>query len=126
MLTVIKPVDSELLIEASTAVAARKGKGGDPAVSIIMHFDNRLDAEMLKCIAYRLVALSNLVEEGIGPGWVLNVKGKRYKLVNEAMFRAAAITPLSIDENDIIGNLAFDANTFLKTALAESETDGSA
>ncbi len=42
------------------------------------------------------------------------------------MFRAAAITPLSIEEDQLMVNLAFDTDAFLENALAESDTTGSA
>ena len=48
------------------------------------------------------------------------------RLEPEAMLRAAAITPLSIDDDQVIATLTFDRATFIKNALAESEPDGNA
>jgi hypothetical protein len=125
MLHVIKPVDPKLLIEANNAVAARRAKG-DAVVTMVAHFDNRLDTKELIAINYRLMALAKLIQKGEGPAWVIEAKGKRYKLVNKAMFRAAAITPLSIEDDEMIGNIAFDTDAFLQNALAEANTEGSA
>ena len=125
MLHVVKPVDPKLLIEANDAVSAQRGKG-DATFTMIAHFDNRLEADDLLAISYRLQALASLIQKGEGPAWVIHSKGKEYKLVNEAMFRAAAITPLSIEEDQLMANLAFDTDAFLENALAESDTTGSA
>jgi hypothetical protein len=67
-----------------------------------------------------------LLKDGTKSPWVISKDGKDYKLVNEAVFRAAAITPLSIEENQITGTLTFHGATFLDNALSESETDGNA
>jgi hypothetical protein len=122
---VCAPVDPELLIEAADAVAARKGEG-DATLTMIAHFNNRLPPEQLLAINYRLMALARLIQKGEGSAWVVKAKGKQYRLVDQAMFRAAAITPLSIDSDESVKNVAFDTDAFLRNALRESKTYGSA
>jgi hypothetical protein len=122
---VFPPVDPKLLIEAADAVAARKSEG-DATLTMIAHFDNRLSLEQLIAINYRLMALARLIQKGEGSAWVVKAKGKQYRLVDQAMFRAAAITPLSIDGDEPVTNIAFDTDVFLRNALGESKTHGSA
>jgi hypothetical protein len=122
---VFTPVDPELLIEAADAVAARKGEG-DATLTMIAHFNNRLPPEQLLAINYRLMALARLIQKGEGSAWVVKAKGKQYRLVDQAMFRAAAITPLSVDGDEPVKNVAFDTDAFLRNALEESKTYGSA
>jgi len=42
------------------------------------------------------------------------------------MFRAAAITPLTIEEDEPIRNLRFDPEQFLANALEHADASGSA
>jgi hypothetical protein len=125
VLRAVKPVDPKLLIEANEALTARQGKG-DPALTLVAHFNNRLDPDELVAIDYRLMALANLIKAGEGSAWVSHSKGERYKLVDETMFRAAAITPLSIEDHLTVSSLSFDTDTFLKHALSEATTYGTA
>lgn len=113
MLITIPTVDPALLIEAHKAVVARKGKV-DVAVTMIAHFDNRVPADELIAIHQRMIALSKFILDKDSSSWVMDVKGKRYKLVHEAMFRAAAITLLTIEEDEPIGK-ASTASTFIRT-----------
>jgi hypothetical protein len=122
---VFPPVDPKLLIEAADAVAARKGEG-NATLTMIAHFDNRLSPDQLVAINYRLMALATLIQKGEGLAWVVKAKAKQYRLVDQAMFRAAAITPLSIDGDEPAKNVAFDTDIFLRTALGKSKTYGSA
>ena len=89
---------------------------------MIAHFNNRLPPEQLLAINYRLMALARLIQKGEGSAWVVKAKGKQYRLVDQAMFRAAAITPLSIDSDELVKNVAFDTDAFLRNALRESKT----
>lgn len=122
---VIEPVDPKLMVEANELLAKERGRG-DPTVTIVMNFADKHSSDELLALTYRLQALAKLIVGGHGPAWVLDVKGKKYKLVNEAMFRAAARAPLSIDEDQLISELSFDVDAFLKLALEESDTDGRA
>jgi hypothetical protein len=123
MLRVVKPVDPKLLIEANGALAARKG---DPAITLVQHFNGRLDPNELIAIDYRLMALANLIKAGQGSAWVTHSKGQRYKLVDEPMFRAAAMSPLCIEDHQTVATISFDTDTFIKHALFESDTEGTA
>ena len=125
MAHVVDTVDPELLIEANQAVASRKGKG-DATFTLIAHFDGRLPPETLLAINYRLIALAHFFESGGRSPWIIDPKGKRYKLIQTPLLRAAAVTPLSIEDKRPIGELAFDADIFQKNALENSETEGRA
>jgi hypothetical protein len=122
---VIEPVDPALIVEANNVVAKDRGKGGDPMVTLVMNFGDSHDAEELLALTYRLQALAKLIVAGHGPAWVINAKGKKYKLVNEAMFRAAARAPLWIADDQLVGDLSFDPDEFVRLALEESDTHGS-
>lgn len=122
---IVDTVDPELLIEANQAVASRKGKG-DATITLIAHFNGRLPPETLLAINYRLIALAHFVESGGRSPWILDPKGKRYKLIQTPLLRAAAVTTLSIEDNRPISELAFDADIFQKNALESSETEGGA
>jgi hypothetical protein len=80
--------------------------------------------EEILAVSYRLGALAKLIQDGEGQNWTITVLHKTYKLVNEAMFRAAARAPLF--EARTVGHVAFDPKTFLPIALEESESEGAA
>jgi hypothetical protein len=125
MTQTIDPVEPALLIEANTIVSKNGGKG-DSTVILVGHFHKRLKPEQILAIQYRMMALSNVVKDGTNTAWVISKDGQDYKLVNEALFRAAAMTPLSIDEDQTISTLAFDRDAFLNNALSETDIDGNA
>jgi hypothetical protein len=125
MSQIIEPVDPDLLIEANNIVSKQRGEA-DSMVILVGHFYKRLEPEKILAIQYRMVALSNLIKSGASSPWVISKDGQDYKLVNETMFRAAAITPLSIEEDQMVGTFSFDTDVFLKSALSETETDGNA
>jgi hypothetical protein len=75
-------------------------------------------------VFYRLMALARVVGEGDGEAWTMTVDGEEYKLVSEAMVRAAAKAPLK--EAGVVGDIAFDAKQLLEIALQEAESEGSA
>jgi len=125
MLKTVPIVDPSLIIEANNAVSKRGGKG-DATVTMVIHFNGRLDPETLIAIDFRMVALANTVKIPQQNPWIISIKGKKYKLVGEAMFRAAAITPLSFDPTKPVRALKFDIDLLMQNALAESSVDGRA
>jgi hypothetical protein len=124
MQELVQPFEPELLIKANKAVGKNRGK--DPTMSIIVALADHYPSELLIASTYRLQAMQKLVLSGHGPAWVMDVKGKKYKMVNETMFRAAAKTQLRYNPESPIGDMAFDAQEFLQVALAESGTEGAA
>jgi hypothetical protein len=124
MQEIVQPVEPELLIKANEVVGKNRGK--DPTISIIVALADHYPSKQLIATTYRLQAMQKLVLSGHGPAWIMNVKGKKYKLVNEAMFRAAAKAPLRYNPESPIGDMAFDAHEFLQAALAESSPEGTA
>jgi hypothetical protein len=119
----IPPVPPELLIKANQAIAEKRGKG-DPTVTVIAALADDHSADELLAVTYRLHALLKLVRSGKGPAWVMSIKGKEYKLVNETMFRTAATAPLKTANP--VGKIAFDPDEFLNIALAELDAGGTA
>jgi hypothetical protein len=75
-------------------------------------------------VTCRLSALAKLIREGEGDKWTITVLHQDYKLVNEALFLAAARAPLF--EARTVGQISFDPKTFLPIALEESESEGTA
>ena len=121
MIREVKTVEPALLIEAFQAVMDDPDKS-DHIVTLVMHFGNRFEPETLMNIDYRLVALANIVKDDKPSPWVKAPKDKPYKLISEALLRAAAVSPLFIDDATLIGEIAFDADTFAKAALEASDT----
>jgi hypothetical protein len=70
----------------------------------------------------RLQAMTEIVAETDKSAWIVTVPNRDYKLINEAVLRAAARAPLVKKKK----NLKFDPRGFLKIALEESEIKGSA
>jgi hypothetical protein len=74
-------------------------------------------------IVNRLTALANLIVDGDGKAWTINVDGKDHKLVHGALIRAAAAAPLI--ETKAVGDLRFGPE-ILDIALRDIEPDGQA
>jgi hypothetical protein len=125
MTEIVPVVAAELLIKANKAIVNKRGKG-DPTMTIIFAMGKEYPPEQLIATMYRLQAMQKLVLSGHGPAWVMNIKGKKYKMINEALFRAAAKAPLRFDPEAAIGEMAFNAEEFLQVALGESDTEGAA
>jgi hypothetical protein len=121
----VEAVDPALLIEAHQIVAERRGTNGSSLI-LVGHFHDRLEPDAILALQYRMVALANVVKHDTGSPWIVSVKGKDYRLIDNAMFRAAATTPLSINDDQVVATLAFDRDAFIRNALAESEPDGNA
>ncbi|WP_316219423.1 hypothetical protein [Bradyrhizobium sp. SZCCHNR2026] len=89
----VEAVDPALLIEAHQIVTKKRGTH-DSSIILEGHFLERLEPEAILALQYRMLALANLVKGDTKSPWVIFEKGKDYRLVNETIFRAAAITPL--------------------------------
>jgi hypothetical protein len=122
----IPPVPFELIRKGHEGVIAdREEHGpGDPTYALVKTLADNHKPEEIMAVSYRLSALAKLIREGEGGEWTITVLHKDYKLVNEALFRAAARAPLF--EAATVGQVSFDPKAFLPIALAESETEGSA
>ena len=121
----IPPVPVDLLICADRKVAAdhEAGLPSDPTVSVVSALHGKCDPEEMIAIERRLIALANLVTDGDGKAWTINVDGKDYTLVAGALIRAAATAPLA--EKKTLGDLRFGPE-ILDIALQHVEPDGSA
>lgn len=105
------------------AVADREKYGSaDVTVSIVTALAKDHHPEDLIAVSYRLQALARLIDDGEGEHWTLKIEGKEYKLLNEALFRAAAKTPLR--EPKMVRDVKFDPKEFLRIALEEAESKG--
>jgi hypothetical protein len=122
----IPPVPFELLKKGHEGVIAEREQHGpgDPTFALVKTLADEHRPEEILAVSYRLGALAKLIQDGEGQKWTITVLHKTYKLVNEAMFRAAARAPLF--EARTVGQVAFDPKTFLPIALEESESEGSA
>ena len=89
------------------------------------HFRNvGARASRILATSVRLTALAGLIENGDGKEWTIRLHDRPYRLVNEALLRAAARAPLF--EAATVGEVAFDPDTFLPIAMEEAETKGNA
>ena len=77
MLKTVPIVEPSLIIEANNAVSKRGGKG-DATVTMVIHFNGRLDPETLIAIDFRMVALANTVKIPQQNPWIISIKGKKY------------------------------------------------
>jgi hypothetical protein len=118
----IPPVPFELLKKGHEGVIAEREQHGPGALVKTLADEHR--PEEIMAVSYRLGALAKLIQDGEGQEWTITVLHKTYRLVNEAMFRAAARAPLF--EARTVGQVAFDPKIFLPIALEESESEGSA
>jgi len=118
----VKPVPLNVIIEAHEVVAANHGSGRDPLMAIVASLAKKHDHLDLANAVMRLQALADIVKQTDRSSWVMTLRGKDYKLINEAALRAAARTPLVEKKRQ----LRFDPSQFAKIALEESEAEGSA
>ena len=68
--------------------------------------------------------MARLVQDGDGEAWLMNDNAKKYRIIDEALFRAAARAPLI--EAETVGNMQFNKEELLAIALEESEPKGAA
>ena len=122
----VPQVSVELLIKANAKVSTDREKYGSPdvSVSLISVLADECEPEELIAISHRLRALAKLVKSGDGGSWTIRVLKKEYTLVNEALFRAAAVATLS--ETKMVRDLAFDPQEILDIALRDADASGSA
>ncbi len=122
----IPAVPFDVLIKGHQGINEDHEKYGsaEPTVSLarFLHKDHK--PEEILAISYRLGALAKLIKEGEGKPWTFAVAQDKFQMVNEALFRAAARAPLF--EAKTVGDVSFDHGAFMKIALEESETDGTA
>ena len=122
----IPPVPYELLVKGNKRAAEdheRHGPG-DATISLVAALADNHTPEQIVATSHRLGALAKLIDDGDGKEWTITVLHKTYKLVNEALFRAAARAPLF--EAATVGQVSFEPKIFLPIALEESESEGSA
>jgi hypothetical protein len=122
----IPVVAPDLLIRANLKAVADREKYGsaDATVSIVTALADKHQPDEVIAVSYRLMALARLLGEEQGGHWTITVEGKDYKLVNEALFRAAAKAPLR--ERKTVGEMKFSTKEFLRIALEEAKSEGSA
>ena len=103
--------------------SAENRASADVMVSIVSALADDHSPDELIAVSYRLQALAKFPHQGDSRLWTLTVAGKEYKLVNEALFRAAAKTPLR--ERKMVRDVAFNVDEFLRIALEEAQSAGS-
>jgi hypothetical protein len=127
MTSQIRTVKAELLIKANQQAAAdfkEYGSAANTTISVITALAGEHSHDEMEAVSYRLFALAKLVLEGDGEHWTLHVAGEDYKLIDEALFRAAARAPLQAGRT--VGETTFDAQEFLNIAMEEAKAVGSA
>lgn len=123
----VQPVAPELLIKANLKSLADREKYGSPdvMVSIVTALADKHTPDECIAVSYRLAALAYLVHEGHGDQWTLRIEGKEYRLLNQALFRAAAKAPLR-EPKKMVHDIRFDPKEFLRIALEEAKSEGTA
>jgi hypothetical protein len=123
----VQTVAPELLIEANLKSIADREEYGSPdtMVSIVTALADKHTPDECIAVSYRLTALAYLVHEGHGEHWTLKVEGKEYRLLNQALFRAAAKAPLR-EPKKMIRDIRLDPKEFLRIALEEAKSEGTA
>ncbi len=124
-----KPIPSvpfDLIIKGHEQINADYREFGsvEPTISLVRALASDHKPEEIMAVSYRLGALAKLIREGEGKPWTFAVTQDKFHMVNEALFRAAARAPLM--EAKTVGDVSFDHQTFMKIALEESESEGTA
>jgi hypothetical protein len=122
----IPEVPFDVLIRGHEGVTAYRERHGQPdmTIALVAALADDHKSDLIIAVSYRLGALAKFIQEGEGGKWAIPVLHQDYKLVNEALFRAAARAPLM--EAKTVGDVAFDLQTFYQTVLEESEAEGRA
>lgn len=122
----IPTVPFDLLKKGHEGVTAYRERSGDAdmTVGLVTALAKDHKPDDIIAVSYRLGALAKLIEEGHAGKWAIPVLHENYKLVNEALFRAAARAPLM--EAKTVEDVSFDPQLFYQTVLEESEAEGSA
>ncbi len=120
----IPTVSADLLVCAERKVAAdhEAGLTPDPTVSVVSALHGKCDAEEMLAIQYRLTALANLIVDGDGDAWTINIHGESHVLVAEPLLHAAASAPLA--EAPTLAEFRFGPE-ILDVALQDVEVEGS-
>jgi len=116
-------VDLLMLADRKVAEDHEAGLSPDPTVSVVSALHGKCKPEEMIAIERRLFALANLIVEGDGKAWTVNVEGKEYTLVHDALIRAAATAPLA--ETKMMSDLRFGSE-ILDIALQGAEPHGTA
>jgi hypothetical protein len=89
----IPTVPFELLIKGHQGVNEDHEKYGsaEPTVSIVRTLHKDHSPDEISAVAYRLGALTKIIQEGEGKPWTFAVTKDKLHMVNEALFRAAAL-----------------------------------
>ncbi len=121
----VSPVSVQLIHAANQAIVEKCGRG-DIAITLTVALASKYTAEEVLAVTYRLHAMQKIVLAGKSLAWTRAVKDQPYQMVNDAMFRAAARTPLKYTSQQSIEDISFDEQEFLKNALEESDIEGKA
>lgn len=118
-------VDPKLLMRVADAVD-REQQADDPAPYYIVAI-RELSGEVadhitIAAVVFRMEALARLVQSKAIGKWTITVLRQEHVLVPEAVFVAAAQSPLRIAGDGKAAD--FDPEEFLQHALAASEPEG--
>lgn len=79
-------------------------------------------ADRMFCISTRMECLSELMKDQRMRGWTIETNEAQYTLANWAIFHAAAVCTLQVQDD----RFYFDADEFFRIALADLEPEGHA
>jgi hypothetical protein len=120
----VPTVAPKLLIEANTKIIADRITFGsaDMVATITSSLAQKHSAEELLAVSHRLMGLARFIGSGKGKHWTKNAND--WRLLDEALLRAAATAPLR--ERKMLRNMKFDPEEFLQIALQEADSKGAA
>jgi len=79
----VNPVPLNVIIAAHEVVVANHGSGRDPFMAIAAALAKKHDHNDLANAVMRLRALAEIVKETNRSSWVMTLRGKDYKLIND-------------------------------------------
>jgi hypothetical protein len=120
----VPAVKPELLMEANARIIADRVLFGSADIikTITASLAQEHTPEELLAVSHRLMGLARFIGSGKGKQWTKNVSD--WRLLDEALFRAAARAPLR--ERKMLRDIKFVPEEFLQIALQEVCPKGAA
>jgi hypothetical protein len=120
----VSPVSEQLIVDTAQLHAANPGQ--DMTILMVTRLSDRYGSTDILNANFRMIALANFLSKNKGEPWTIKPPSETYTLVNEALYRAAAITPLSYAPNKKMDSVHFDEKKLMEAALSKSDMDGNA
>jgi hypothetical protein len=123
-LRTVPAVSEQLIVDTAQLHAANPGQ--DMTVLMVTRLSGKYEPDDILHANFRMIALANFLSKNKGEPWMFKPPGESYTMVNEALYRAAAATPLSYAPDTKMANIHFDEKKLMEAALSKSDMDGNA